>query len=525
MKRKIVKCLSLALAALLQLAPMIRSALPDLLQGSGNSAWAIIFKWGVGAFAAVGCHAVSRASSIAISPPNATNGQPYAGTITYSGTHSASVSSMKLTNNCLTSAQFLVPGLTVVYSGVNHASVSGTPTVSGTFPFLLTMYDGSCGSGLSDARATSLIVGGVAGVAPAFPSPPAGGVAQVGSDVLLSAGASGTPAPRYYWKQGVTFIPGATNSILSFTNIQFTNAGLFTVLASNSLGTATATAFLSVCQTPGSNNLALAFTNYAAVSNAVVLTSYITNAPSGSNVYKYQYNFGDITSYSTSGSNLTIAANQAIALKSGIYSVVFNGVVGSTTVVNQQAYDSYWAFGVKPVIGTSPQSTNVNAGASVTLNSAATVQQNTYGNALTVGFLWYLNGTNLVSVQANPGTNQTASLSFASADPTNAGTYTVVATNFWGSTTSSPAMLSVTPNPAPPSTLNAQIVAGNGSFQLGFTNTPGASFTVLQSTNVNAPINEWLPLGSPTETSPGQYQFTDPGAQTNAERFYRVRSP
>jgi hypothetical protein len=66
--------------------------------------------------------------------------------------------------------------------------------------------------------------------------------------------------------------------------------------------------------------------------------------------------------------------------------------------------------------------------------------------------------------------------------------------------------------------------SGNGQFQLGFTNTPGASFSVLASTNIASPAS-WTSLGQATEISPGQYQFTDSQAVTNSRRFYRISSP
>lgn len=525
MKRRITQNLSLLLAAILQIVPLVRAAMP-VAQSLAPSAWAIIFRWGAGAVAMFGSHAISKASSIAISPPNATVGTPYIGTVTYSGSHAGSVSSMKITNNCLGSAQFLAPGLTVIYAGGNKATVSGTPTTAGNFPFQIKAYNAStCGSGFADPRNTTLIIGtsGGGGVGPSFSAAPENGLAQVGSDATLSAGASGNPIPQYYWKQGITPIPGATNSTLLFTNIQLASAGLYTVTASNATSTASTFAYLSVCSTPSS--LALSFTNYVAVSNTVVMSSILTNTPSGSNVYKWQYNYVDITAYSTNGNNFTLNASLATAGRSGTYSVILNGVVGATTVVNQQQYDSFWAFGVKPAIVTSPQPTNVATGANVTLAAAATVQQNPYGNNLVVGFNWYKNGTTLVSSQASPGTNQSGNLSLPSVSLANAGSYTVVVTNFWGSTTSAPAILTVTSPSAPPSQLNAQFTAPSGPFVLNFTNTPGANFTVCCTTNLALPLSSWTPLGAPTETSSGQYQFIDSGAQTNVQRYYSVRSP
>ena len=81
---------------------------------------------------------------------------------------------------------------------------------------------------------------------------------------------------------------------------------------------------------------------------------------------------------------------------------------------------------------------------------------------------------------------------------------------------------------APPATgiimTNAQTLS-DGAFQFAFTNTPGAFFSVVASTNPALPLNTWTPLSGMTEVSPGQFQFTDPQATNSPQRFYRVRSP
>jgi hypothetical protein len=65
-----------------------------------------------------------------------------------------------------------------------------------------------------------------------------------------------------------------------------------------------------------------------------------------------------------------------------------------------------------------------------------------------------------------------------------------------------------------------------GAFQFSFVFTPGAGSTVFSTTNLGLPLVDWTTLGSATEVSPGQFQFTDPQATTNyPQRFYRVSSP
>jgi hypothetical protein len=78
----------------------------------------------------------------------------------------------------------------------------------------------------------------------------------------------------------------------------------------------------------------------------------------------------------------------------------------------------------------------------------------------------------------------------------------------------------------PPVLANITVLAGGGNdLQFTFTNARAADFTVLTATNVSLALTNWTVLGEVQQVAPGQYQFTDPQAATNAVRFYRVRSP
>jgi hypothetical protein len=79
--------------------------------------------------------------------------------------------------------------------------------------------------------------------------------------------------------------------------------------------------------------------------------------------------------------------------------------------------------------------------------------------------------------------------------------------------------------PVPPITLTNVGFQPDASFQFSFTNTPGLSFTVYSSTDMLVPFSSWTRVGPATEVSPGQFQFNDPAAQTNTQKFYRVTSP
>jgi hypothetical protein len=81
--------------------------------------------------------------------------------------------------------------------------------------------------------------------------------------------------------------------------------------------------------------------------------------------------------------------------------------------------------------------------------------------------------------------------------------------------------LTVTAQPVVPPVLTATLL-GNGMFRMTFTNTPGHLFTAVGTTNVAYSFSD---VALVSETSPGQYQFTDTQTATTPQRYWRVRSP
>jgi hypothetical protein len=58
-----------------------------------------------------------------------------------------------------------------------------------------------------------------------------------------------------------------------------------------------------------------------------------------------------------------------------------------------------------------------------------------------------------------------------------------------------------------------------GGFQLAFTNTSSATFSVLSATNLSLPLSNWTLIGQPLELAPGQFQFTAPQTTNDPQRF------
>jgi uncharacterized delta-60 repeat protein len=106
---------------------------------------------------------------------------------------------------------------------------------------------------------TSLVAVGMGGTilrstaaqaAPAIVTPPASLTEAVGNNVLLSVVATGTAPLTYQWSLNGQPLAGATADALTLTNLQPAHAGRYTVIASNTLGSATsAAAVLTVVPT------------------------------------------------------------------------------------------------------------------------------------------------------------------------------------------------------------------------------------------------------------------------------------
>ena len=76
-----------------------------------------------------------------------------------------------------------------------------------------------------------------------------------------------------------------------------------------------------------------------------------------------------------------------------------------------------------------------------------------------------------------------------------------------------------------PRLVSTRIVGVGGALQFIMTNAPGASFTVLASTNITLPLLQWQNLGQPAEGPSGVYQFNDLQATNYPQRFYILTQP
>lgn len=124
-----------------------------------------------------------------------------------------------------------------VVDGVRLASISNaTFTASNVFvgfwdPFASLTDNTNLSFGLVDNLRVE-----VPALAPTWTQQPVGGAFRLGTNLLLSALATGLPAPAYQWQWNGTNVVGATNNTLTLPWVSNTNAGIYTLTATNIAG-------------------------------------------------------------------------------------------------------------------------------------------------------------------------------------------------------------------------------------------------------------------------------------------------
>ena len=126
----------------------------------------------------------------------------------------------------------------------NGAAITGATSATLSIPSV-TVADGADytvavtnGRGFTISTLATLTLN----VAPALTSQPASRIASVGSNVVLSAAASGSPTPTFQWLKDGAPIAGATSATLSLSSITKNDAGAYSVRISNVAGNAVSSA-------------------------------------------------------------------------------------------------------------------------------------------------------------------------------------------------------------------------------------------------------------------------------------------
>jgi purine nucleoside phosphorylase len=304
----------------------------------------------------------------------------------------------------------------------------------------------------------------------------------LGQNASFSVVASGMAPLSYQWSLNGTALSGATSSALTLANVQTTDAGNYTVVVTNSLGSVTsALATLTVNVTPEITTQPLAQTVTAGqnVSFSIVGT--------GTAPLNYQWSFNGTALAGASTSALTLANVQTT--DAGSYTVVVTNVAGSVTgaVATLTVY-------VPPAITTQPLSQTVTQGQSASFSVVAS------GTAL-LSYQWTRNGTALAGAS-------TSALTLANVQTTDAGSYTVVVANAAGSVTGAVTTLTVLIPPAITTQPQAQTVIVGQSATFSVVATGSAPLGYQWSRNgtaVSGATNSMLTLNTAQSADAGSY--------------------
>ena len=333
----------------------------------------------------------------------------------------------------VTASQGQIAGLSVGVTGVpaptyqwrfNGNPITGATGAALTLPNVQPSSAGAYtvvvtnGLGSVTSNAGALTVN----TAPVITTQPSGATVNQGGAAAFSVAATGNPAPTYQWRKNGTAIAGATLTSYSIPSTQLTDAAVYTVVVTNSVASVTSSGATLTVNAPPT-----ILTQPAGLTVNQGQTATFTVGASGVPAPTYQWKLNTSPISGATGSSLSIPNAQSA--NAGTYTVVVANVAGNTT-----SNGATLAVNTPPVITGQPSSQTLSVGQSVTFTVAA-------GGTPAPTYQWKKNGAAIAGA-----TN--ASYTIASAQSTDAGTYTVVATNSVGSVTSAPALLGVNSAPA-----------------------------------------------------------------------------
>ena len=364
-----------------------------------------------------------------------------------------------------------------------------------------------------------------------------------GSNVTFSVTVGSGPIPNVYqWQFNGTNILGASNTVLTLTNVKITNQGNYVAVVNNGYGTVTSSnAYLTVIvldlptalNTPGwtwtSSGSAVWFAETSssydgfeaaqsgAVANGQSSTLQTTVAGPGTLTFWWKFSpltspFANALSFSSSQGNAFASVNSTTGWQQ---KTICLGVGQQTLTWNYSRYSfisaasTGWVDQVSFSPGsTSPSITSMSPNTYMRANSNVVFSVGAYGTP-PLTYQWQLNGTNLL--------NKTNTfLSFTGVQPTNTGIYTVIITNGFGSIATNAALwvgrFALNTGPT-------NLFMSTNGFQLNLDGVLTTNPVVLFG---STDLVNWLPLFTNSATT-GSVQFLDVTATNMPTRFYRAQ--
>ncbi len=321
------------LMVLLQRLPMLRAVVTtEFVVSSGVSS---VLKGVLVGSAALGTvQTVAGATELNAgstgNPASATVGESFAAAIAVTGAP-AVAASYEVTGS-------IPAGLTFAnLSGdtVNGATltISGTPTEAGEFTMMIRAWKNANKTGQGGTPTFNYVINveAATATAPMITDQPDSISVPEGGTATFELEGNGDPDPTFQWRKNGVDIPGATDSTLTITSVTPSDAGTYSVVVTNSAGSATSDdATLTVTDPP-----AIAISTQPAATDAVAgSTAAMSVIASGGGSLSYQwfrYKNGEGQSPVAGATDASLEISPVVASDMGFY---FVRVTSGTTSVD-----------------------------------------------------------------------------------------------------------------------------------------------------------------------------------------------
>jgi len=369
--------------------------------------------------------AILRVNRTPVAPSITT--QPASQTVVAGQTASFSVAA---TGTAPLSYQWQKSGVAIIgATSSSYTTPATTSSDNGTqFSVLVSNTAGSVTSG-----AATLTIN-AAPVPPSITAQPTGQTVTAGQTATFNVAATGTAPFSYQWRKNGVAISGATSSNYATpATTSSDNGAQFTVLVSNSVGSATSNA---ATLTVNAASVAPSITTQPTSQTVTTgQTATFKVAATGTAPLNYQWRKNGVAiSSATSASYTTPATNSSD--NGALFTVVVSNTVGGVT--SSAATLTVNAAPVAPSITSQPTSQTVTAGQPATFSVAAT------GTA-PLSYQWRKNGIAVGGATSSTYTTPTTTSS------DNGAQFTALVSNAVGSVTSNSATLTVNAGPMAPS--------------------------------------------------------------------------
>ncbi|MBL9190565.1 MAG: immunoglobulin domain-containing protein [Opitutaceae bacterium] len=270
--------------------------------------------------------------------------------------------------------------------------------------------------------------------------------ATVGQRVTFMVTADGWPTPTLQWRKNSVPIAGATNATFVIASVTLNDAGAYSVIATNTVGSVTsADEVLSVIAAP--SNTAPTIQTQPTSPQTALTGGSVSFGISASGVptptYQWQKNGNSLSG--ATGSTLVLTS--LTPNDSASYTVIVSNSAGSVTSSPALLTVNDPTPSTPPPVNAAPVFTsNLAAAESVAAGGAVTFTVGASGTPAP-SYQWQKNGVAIAGATE-------ATLSLIGLGSGDAGNYTVIATNVAGAVTSNTCVLTVVVPPPPPSNPN-----------------------------------------------------------------------